>query len=133
MEVKPGQAKDPVTVTLNRNLAAEAVRYMLYSPVGAGRVPLFLHLAAEGNYVPLVKAALFYRQNLVATGSNGMYLSVTCAEDLPYVTKDEAKQIGTNTFLGSYRYASRVRPARSGPKGSSMRNMRSRCDQINRC
>ncbi len=104
VEVQFPQAKDRVTVKLNRNLAAEAVRYMMYSPRGASRVPLFLHLAAEGNYVPLTQAALFYRQNLVATGSNGMYLSVTCAEDLPWVKAEEAKQIGANTFLGSYRY-----------------------------
>lgn len=103
-QVKLPQSKDPVTVKLDRNLAAEAVRYMMYSPIGAGRVPLFLHLAAEGNYVPLAQAALYYRQNLVATGSNGMYLSVTCAEDLPWVKAEEAKQIGANTFLGSYRY-----------------------------
>ena len=103
-EVKLPQSKDPVTVTLNRNLAAEAVRYMMYSPNGASRVPLFLHLAAEGNYAPLARAALMFRQNLVATGSNGMYLSVTCAEDLPFVKREEAKKIGANTFLGPYRY-----------------------------
>jgi pimeloyl-ACP methyl ester carboxylesterase len=103
-EVKPPRSKDPVKVKLNRNIVAETVRYMMYSPGGARRVPLFLHAAAEGNYAPLAQAAFFFRQNLVATGSNGMYLSVTCAEDLPYVKREEAKQIGANTFLGSYRY-----------------------------
>jgi pimeloyl-ACP methyl ester carboxylesterase len=117
VEVKLPRSKDPVTVTLNRNLAAEAVRYMLYSPVGAGRVPLFLHLAAEGNYAPLAQAALFYRENLVATGSNGMYLSVTCAEDLPFVKAEEAKQIGANTFLGSYRYEQQSAACQMWPKG----------------
>ena len=33
-----------------------------------------------------------------------MYLSITCAEDLPFVKAEQAKQIGENTFLGSYRY-----------------------------
>lgn len=103
-EVQLPQSKERVTLKLNRNLAAEAIRYMLYSPNGAGRVPLFLNLAAGGNYVPLAQAAFFYRQNLVATGSNGMYLSVTCAEDLPWVKAEEAKKIGTSTFLGAYRY-----------------------------
>jgi pimeloyl-ACP methyl ester carboxylesterase len=117
VEVKPAKAKDPVTVTLNRNLVAEAVRYMLYSPGGAGRVPLFLHLAAEGNYAPLAKAALFYRENVVATGSNGMYLSVTCAEDLPFVKAAEAKQLGANTFLGSYRYDQQSAACQLWPKG----------------
>lgn len=103
-EVQLRQSKDKVTLKLNRDLAAEAIRYMLYSPNGARRVPLYLHLAAEGNYAPLAQAAFSFRQNLVATGSNGMYLSVTCAEDLPFVKAEEAKQIGANTFLGSYRY-----------------------------
>ncbi|HEX5889853.1 MAG TPA: alpha/beta fold hydrolase [Pyrinomonadaceae bacterium] len=103
-EVQLPRSKDKVTLKLNRNLAAEAVRYMMYSPNGASRVPLFLHLAAEGDYAPLARAALMFRQNLVATGSNGMYLSVTCAEDLPFVKAEEAKKIGANTFLGSYRY-----------------------------
>ena len=103
-EVQLPRSQDKVKLKLNRNLAAEAVRYMMYSPNGASRVPLFLHLAAEGNYAPLARAALMFRQNLVATGSNGMYLSVTCAEDLPFVKAEEAKKIGANTFLGSYRY-----------------------------
>jgi pimeloyl-ACP methyl ester carboxylesterase len=117
-EVKPPRAKDPVTLTLNRNLAAEAVRYMLYSPGGASRVPLFLHLAAEGNYVPLTRAAMSFRQNLVATGSNGMYLSVTCAEDVPYVAAKDARQIGANTFLGSYRYDDQSAACQLWPRGT---------------
>ncbi|HEX6283767.1 MAG TPA: alpha/beta fold hydrolase [Pyrinomonadaceae bacterium] len=103
-EVQLPRSNDRVTLRLNRNLAAEAIRYMLYSPGGASRVPLFLHHAAEGNYVPLAQAALHFRRNLVATGSNGMYLSVTCAEDLPWVKAEEARQLAANTFLGSYRY-----------------------------
>jgi pimeloyl-ACP methyl ester carboxylesterase len=91
-------------VRLTRNLAAEAIRYMLYSTSGASRVPLVLHMAAHGNYGPLAQAALRYRKNLVATGSNGMYLSVTCAEDLPWVNADEARKLADNTFLGQYRY-----------------------------
>jgi len=77
---------------------------MLYSPVPATRVPVTLHLAAQGNFVPLAQTALWYRLNLVGTGSNGMYLSVTCAEDLPWVKKDEAERFAANTFLGDYRF-----------------------------
>jgi pimeloyl-ACP methyl ester carboxylesterase len=104
VEVQPQGSKELVKLTLNRNLAAEAIRYMLYSPNRANRVPLMLHTAAEGNYVPLTQAALFFRRNLVATGSNGMYLSITCAEDLPRVDAKEAAKLGANTFLGDYRY-----------------------------
>ncbi len=97
-------APEKYKVMLSRDLAAEAIRYMLYNPAAALRIPLFLHLAAQNNFAPLAQAALDYRRGIVATGSNGMYLTVTCAEDLPWVKASEAKQLAANTFLGDYRY-----------------------------
>jgi len=91
-------------VSLSRDLVAEAIRYMLYNPAAALRIPLFLHLASQNNFVPFARAALDYRDGIVASGSNGLYLSVTCAEDLPWVKADEARQLAANTFLGDYRY-----------------------------
>ena len=100
----PNAAPEKFKVMLSRDLVAEAIRYMLYNPAAALRIPLFLHLAAENNFAPLAQAALDYRRGIVATGSNGMYLTVTCAEDLPWVKASEAKQLAANTFLGDYRY-----------------------------
>ena len=95
----------PIKVTLSRNLAAEAVRYMLYNPGGAARVPLILHQAAEGNFAPLAQMALRFRRTLVGTGSNGMYLTITCAEDLPWIKRSEgeSERLSQTTFLGDYR------------------------------
>ena len=92
-----------VKVKLSRDLAAEAVRYMLYQPGAASRIPLLMNEAAKGNFSPLAAAALYYRKNIVATGSNGMYLSVTCAEDLPMIKAGEGEKNGVNTLLGDYR------------------------------
>jgi pimeloyl-ACP methyl ester carboxylesterase len=103
VEVKKPNSNEQVKVKLSRDLAAEAIRYMLYSPVPAGRVPLMLHLASQGDFAPLTRTALAYRENLVASGSNGMYLSITCAEDLPWVKPGEAERMAENTFLGDYR------------------------------
>lgn len=91
------------TVKLSRDLAAEAIRYMLYSPGPASRVPWIIHQAAQGNFVPLAHTALDYRRGLVATGSNGLYLSITCAEDLPWIKPGEAERLAADTFLGDYR------------------------------
>jgi hypothetical protein len=103
VEIQKANSTERVKVKLSRDLAAEAIRYMLYSPVPAGRVPLVLHLASQGDYVPLAQTAIRYRSNLVATGSNGMYLSVTCAEDLPWIKPGEGERLAANTFLGDYR------------------------------
>jgi pimeloyl-ACP methyl ester carboxylesterase len=90
-------------VKLSRDLAAEAIRYMLYGSGMAPEIPWYLHQAAEGNFVPLAEAALRFRRLIVATGSNGMYLSVTCAEDLPWIKPGEGERLAENTFLGDYR------------------------------
>jgi pimeloyl-ACP methyl ester carboxylesterase len=102
----PSSAMRPanlIKVKLSRNLAAEAIRYMLYNPVSASRVPLIVHQAATGNFRPLAENALLYRQRLVASGSNGLYLSITCAEDLPWIKPGEGERLAANTFLGDYR------------------------------
>lgn len=97
------QQSTRTTVKLSRDLAAEAIRYMLYSSGMSPQIPWFLHQAAEGNYAPLAEAAVMYRRNLVATGSNGMYLSITCAEDLPWIKAGEGERLAKDTFLGDYR------------------------------
>jgi pimeloyl-ACP methyl ester carboxylesterase len=103
VELKRQKASESIRISLSRDLAAEAIRYMLYQPGAASRIPLFIHQAAQGNFVPLAEAAISYRQQIVATGSNGMYLSVTCAEDLPSIKPGEGERNGVNTLLGDYR------------------------------
>jgi pimeloyl-ACP methyl ester carboxylesterase len=117
-EIQPEGTNEKVTLRLNRNLAAEAVRYMLYNPVHASRIPLYLNLARHGKYGPLTQAALWYRKNIVFAGGEGMYLSVTCAEDLPWVTHDEAKRLAENTFLGAYRYYDQSEACENWPRGT---------------
>ena len=103
VEIQKPKSTEKVKLKLSRDLAAEAIRYMLYSPGPASRIPLIIHLASQGNFGPLTRAALGYRENLVASGSNGMYLSITCAEDLPWIKPGEGERMAENTFLGDYR------------------------------
>ena len=103
VDVKHPQTGISTRVALSRDLAAEAIRYMLYQAGAASRIPLFIHLAAQGDFAPLAESALYYRRQIVATGSNGMYLSVTCAEDLPWISPGEGERNAANTFLGDYR------------------------------
>jgi pimeloyl-ACP methyl ester carboxylesterase len=122
VEVEKPNSKERVKVKLSRDLAAEAIRYMLYSPVPASRVPLLLHRAAEGNFEPLANQALFYRRVLVGTGSNGMYLSITCAEDLPGIKPGEGERLGANTFLGDYRLRQQREACALWPRAEVERN-----------
>jgi len=104
-------------VRLSRDLAGEAVRYMLYQGGSASRVPLVLNLAANGNFVPLAEAALLYRRAIVSSGSNGLYLSVTCAEDLPWADNVTRVQADDATFLGDYRLRQQKEACSFWPRG----------------
>ncbi len=107
VEVKPPDGRSGTAgrakVKLSRDLAAEAIRYMLYNPGAASDVPLFIHLAAQGDFAPLAEAALRYRRGIVASGSNGLYFSITCAEDLPWIKPGDGERLAADTFLGDYR------------------------------
>ena len=61
VELKRQNPSESIRISLSRDLAAEAIRYMLYQPGSASRIPLFIHLAAEGNFTPLTEAAISYR------------------------------------------------------------------------
>ena len=118
VEVKRGTSNENIRISLSRDLAAEAIRYMLYQPASASHMPLLIHLAAQGNFGPLANAAIDYRQNLVSRGSTGMYLSVTCAEDLPLIKPGEGERSGANTFLGDYRLRQQRAACALWPRGT---------------
>lgn len=93
-----------VKVRLDHDLAAEAIRYLLYTPAEAGLVPAVVHAGAAGEMTALAEYALFNRRELVGAMGVGMYLSVTCAEDLPFVDPKTAAKAAAGSFLGDYRW-----------------------------
>jgi pimeloyl-ACP methyl ester carboxylesterase len=103
VEIRHPKSPTPATVTLSRDLAAEAIRYMLYEPASAGQIPAVVHRAAAGDFAPLAESALLSRQKVAAGGANGLYLSVTCAEDVPWIKPGEGERAAAGTFLGDYR------------------------------
>jgi pimeloyl-ACP methyl ester carboxylesterase len=89
----------PAAITLTRNHVAEVIRYMMYSSRGASSVPWAIHRASEGDFTPIAEFLIRWRAN----GSfDGLYLSITCAEDVPFVAADAAAR-DEPTYLGSYR------------------------------
>lgn len=107
----------PQEVRLDRDLAAEAVRYMLYGPGTAGMVPVVLHQADGGDLAPLAEFALLGRMQVVDSGYNGLYLSITCAEEVAPVDPEEAARLAEGTFLGDYRYRDQADACRHWPLG----------------
>jgi pimeloyl-ACP methyl ester carboxylesterase len=92
------------TIRMSHDLAAEAVRYLLYSPQRTALLPRILHDAAEGSLEALAEFAVFSRINLVNSGANGLYISITCAEDLGATSSAVADARARGTFWSGYRY-----------------------------
>ena len=95
---------DPVRVLLSRDLLGEALRYLMYQSGSALYVPLLVHQAAAGDFAPLTEFALGSRRQVVNSVGQGLYLSVTCSEDLPFISSADAERAAANTFLGDYRF-----------------------------
>ena len=111
----------PVRVKLSRNLAGEAIRYALYQSGNAARVPILLNEAANGNFKRMAEAAIFYRRRLVATGATGLYLAITCAEDLPFAKRVPGRDPDA-TFLGDYRLREQLEACAEWPQSTLRKN-----------
>ena len=105
----------------SRGELAEAVRYMLYSTMDARRVPSLLSQAAAGDYNPIAQASANYRRGLARTLNMGMYLSITCAEDIPFLTEADLAATSSATMLGDYRARQQMAACSAWPRGQSRR------------
>jgi pimeloyl-ACP methyl ester carboxylesterase len=101
-------------IVMTRENAAEAIRYMTYSSRDASNVPLYLHSAYQGNFAPIAAFLLRHR----ADGSfDGLYLSATCTEDVPFVAAG-AEREDEATYLGSYRIGEQRAACTDWPGGA---------------
>jgi pimeloyl-ACP methyl ester carboxylesterase len=102
----------PVTIEnmqLSKEVFAETIRHALYFPAGAAYVPVTVERAYRGDYRPLdemvVQVAQFFANNV----DNGLNLSVTCAEDIPFITPADVAKSSAGTFEGDARVAAQQR------------------------
>ncbi|HEX8905831.1 MAG TPA: alpha/beta hydrolase [Longimicrobiaceae bacterium] len=93
----------PVRIRLSRDLFVEGLRYMTYGGGMASLIPAVLQQAARGDLDAAAEQALFSRREIVNEGSHGVYLSFTCAEDVPFFDAAEGARMAAGSFLGDYR------------------------------
>lgn len=118
IEVKVADPKTGKTVPLriSRGLFGEAFRNFLYSPEVYVKVPHIVHQAARGRFEEFGVTALNYGRG-IRTLSFGMFLSVSCAEDISRLDVDAAKRAAAGTLLGSYRIEQQADACRIWPRG----------------
>lgn len=100
------ETRETVELRLSRNAFVQALRYMLYSSLGALKIPAFVHAAASGDWGPMAQTAYSVGGLLMASIPDGLYLSVTCTEDVALLGPNAAAvQTG---FLGDFRLRQQV-------------------------
>jgi pimeloyl-ACP methyl ester carboxylesterase len=77
----------------------------MYTPPGQRRLPYVIHAAAQGDFTPFLAMTIHEdaAPSSDPTIADGMYLSVTCAEDVPFIDLHEAERISRPTYFGDYR------------------------------
>ncbi len=91
VQYSPPDKSAPVTVEIQRDVFAEKVRTMLYAEDKARRIPFMVHRAATGDFAPFLQEAI--KPSIPDFIADGMYLSVTCAEDVPFIDQAEAAKL----------------------------------------
>jgi pimeloyl-ACP methyl ester carboxylesterase len=85
-------------------MVAETLRYMLYQSGATSLVPAAMHKAATGDFNWLARRA--FRARSAPNGAGvfeGIYIAITCAEDVPFTDATREAEEARNTFLGDYR------------------------------
>lgn len=101
VEVPVADAQAPVTLDPGR--VAERLRFMMYSPEGAADVPWTIHRAHRGDWKALTDGILESARGFDHQFSAGVFLSITCAEDVRYIRDEELVAATAHTWLGDYR------------------------------
>lgn len=104
------------TVRLSRGVFAERLRLMLYGGESLRLVPLILHEAARGNFIPFSIAAL--HQAARPGPAFGLSLSVTCSESIPFIGEEEIRLETAGTFLSDYRVREQQKACGEWPRAA---------------
>ena len=115
VEYFPPKAAAPTTVQIERDVFAEKIRSWMYDRDKAARIPLIVHHAAGGDFAPFLKDAI--APSIPDFVADGMYLSVTCAEDVPFIDQEEAARLNAGNPFGNYRVFQQTRACAMWPRG----------------
>jgi pimeloyl-ACP methyl ester carboxylesterase len=97
-------------------LVAEGIRFLMYGQAAA-ELPLQIRKAAQGDLTPLVQMSIERRLNINEGLYMGLNFSVTCAEDLPFISEEMIRRTTPGTYLGDYRIRQQKAVCEIWPRG----------------
>jgi pimeloyl-ACP methyl ester carboxylesterase len=113
-EYSPSNDRASAIVEIQRDIFAEKIRTWMYGRDQASRIPLIVHRAAQGDFGPFLHEAI--RPSIPDFIADGMYLSVTCAEDVPFIDQEQAAKLNAGNPFGNYRVFQQTRACGMWPR-----------------
>lgn len=107
-----------VTLRIRREVFFERIRSKMYSIGGAREVPWIIARAAQGDFTPFLELMIPEHLGEPPWLAEGLYLSMTCAEDIPFIDTAAARQSYEHTYFGDYRMSQQINAASHWPQGS---------------
>ncbi|HUP24181.1 MAG TPA: alpha/beta hydrolase [Thermoanaerobaculia bacterium] len=104
-------------VRLSRGVFADGLRHLLYQVAGAAELPALLRAAAGDDFSPFAERELAQRAGLDFLLADGVFLTVTCSEDLRFVTEADIERETADTFLADYRVRRQLAACAVWPPG----------------
>lgn len=92
------------------------IRSLMYSPAGLRSIPFLVNEVWKGNLDAFINLyANKTREDL--TYAEGLYLSITCSEDIPFIRESEIEPLTRKTFVGDYRIRQHLKACENWTQG----------------
>jgi len=93
----------PESLDFGEGELAGAIRLLAYHPNSIALMPLLIHEAGKGNYVPLGSQFMMTMIAMADAMSLGMHNSVMCTEDVPFFDKSSIDYDGlAASYMGTF-------------------------------
>lgn len=106
-----------IQMTLDRAIVVQTLRYMLYLPFAARDLPMAIDRGGAGDLTVLARWSSVFGE-MMGHLPDGLYLSVTCPEDVARIQETDVEGASAGTFLGDYRLVQQQRGCALWPHGT---------------
>lgn len=109
-----GQAND---VHISSGVVASYLRMYLYAVSSAASLPRLIHtLANEDKNQEQLALIVQWREQFEDAAPWGLYMAITCNEDLPFIDEKKERALAAGTLVGSFRIDQQFAACRNWPR-----------------
>lgn len=103
---------------ISSGVVASYLRMYLYAVSDAASLPRLIHtLANEDKNQEQLALIVKWREQFEDAAPWGLYMAITCNEDLPFIDEEKERALAAGTLIGSFRIDQQIAACRNWPRG----------------